>query len=296
MSALALELFLSDEVQTLLDDFASLLDVRVTFFSLSGEFLRRGKAMRNCEYCRIVQEKLGGRERCISMDCYKQHEAVEKGQIIDYRCHAGLHECLAPVMVRGVVAGFVMFGQFRVEGEVPPAWDDVPAEIRTELEKHYWELPSFTAEKLRGVLGVLKTLIDYIAVRELAVLQGDQLRAEIDKYIEKHAAEDVRLPDMARKLGRSVSTISQFLRRNYQTSFKGLLLDARLKIAEKVWRKDPSATVAEVAFASGFRDQFYFSRVFSRRRGMPPGKFRSQMRPAGERNIVAKDDDTVSGS
>jgi len=290
VSTLALELFLSDEVQTLLDDFASLLDVRVTFFSLSGEFLRRGKAMRNCEYCRIIQKKLCGMEHCVSMDHHKRHEAVKKGQIIDYRCHAGLHECLAPVMVRGVVAGFVMFGQFRVEDEEPPVWDDVPADIRAELERRYWELPSFTAEKLRGVLGVLKTLIDYIAVRELAVLQGDQLRAEIDKYIEKHATEDVRLPDMARKLGRSVSTISQFLRRNYQTSFKGLLLDARLKIAEKVWRNDPGATVAEVAFASGFRDQFYFSRVFSRRRGMPPGKFRSQMRPAGERNIVENDD------
>lgn len=286
MSAVTLELFLSDEVQSLLDDFASLLDVRVTFFSMSGEFLRRGKAMRNCEYCRIVHEDLARRQLCVSMDCDKQREAIEKGQIIDYRCHAGLHECLAPVMVRGVAAGFVMFGQFRVEGENPPEWADVPESRRRELIHAYWELPSFTAEKLKGILGVLKTLIDYIAVRELAVLQGDRLRAEIDRYIEKHAAEDIRLPDMAKKIGRSVSTISQFLRRNYQTSFKGLLLDARLRIAEKVWRKDPGATVAEVAFAAGFRDQFYFSRVFRRRRGVPPGKFRSQMRPAGERNIV----------
>ncbi len=286
MPSVAFELFLSDEVQALLDDFASLLDVRVTFFSLSGEFLRRGKEMRNCEYCRIVQEKLGGRARCVSMDCDKQREAVDKGQIIDYRCHAGLHECLAPVMVHGVVAGFVMFGQFRLEGENPPAWQGIPESERKALSCAYRELPCFTAEKLKGTLGVLKTLIDYISVRELAVLQGDQLRAEIDRYIEKHVTEDIRLPDMAKKLGRSVSTISQFLRRNYQTSFKGILLDARLAIAEKMWRKDPGATVAEVAFAAGFRDQFYFSRVFSRRRGMPPGKFRRQMRPAGERNII----------
>lgn len=288
MPSVAFELFLSDEVQSLLDDFASLLDVRVTFFSLSGEFLRRGKKMRNCEYCRIVQEKLGGRARCVSMDCDKQREAIEKKQIIDYRCHAGLHECLAPVTVRGGVAGFVMFGQFRIEGEEPPLWENLPESGRTDLIQAYAELPCFTAEKLKGVLGVLKTLIDYISVRELAVLQGDQLRSEIDKYIEKHATEDIRLPDMAKKLGRSVSSISQFLRRNYRTSFKGILLETRLAIAEKIWRNDPGATVAEVAFASGFRDQFYFSRVFSRRRGMPPGKFRSQMRPAGGRSVVEK--------
>ena len=285
MSSMSMELFLSDEVQTLLDDFASLLDVRVTFYSLSGEPLRRGKAMHNCTYCSLVHDRLSGFDKCVSMDCDKQREAVEKDQIIDYRCHAGLHECIAPVKVRNRVAGFVMIGQFRIEGDLEPEWEKIPPVLRDDLHLAYCELPCFTAEKLQAVLGVLRTLIDYIAVRELAVLQGDRLRNEIDMYIEKHASEDIRLPDMAKKLGRSVSTISQFLRNNYQTSFKGLLLDARLRIAEKMWRDDPGATVAEVAFASGFCDQFYFSRVFSRRRGMPPGKFRSQMRRAGEFNI-----------
>jgi len=282
VSNMPMELFLSDEVQSLLDDFASLLDVRVTFFSLSGEPLRRGKEMHNCTFCSLVHEQLDGYNRCVSMDCHKQQEAVQTGRIMDYRCHAGLHECLAPVTVRNRVAGFVMFGQFRIEGDPEPDWRMIPEQLRDRMKQAYFELPCFTGEKLQAVLGVLKTLIDYIAVRELAVLQGDRLRNEIDLYIEKHASEDIRLPDMAKKLGRSVSTISQFLRNNYQTSFKGLLLDARLKIAEKMWRDDPGATVAEVAFASGFCDQFYFSRVFSRRKGMPPGKFRSQMRRAGE--------------
>ena len=288
MSSVPMELFLSDEVQTLLDDFAALLDVRVTFYSLSGEPLRRGKKMHNCRYCSLVHDELGRYDHCVSMDCDKQREVVASGEIIDYRCHAGLHECIAPVKVRNRVAGFVMFGQFRVDGDREQQWELYPESIRQKMHEAYLELPCFTEEKRQAVLGVLKTLIDYIAVRELAVLQGDRLRNEIDMYIEKHAAEDIRLPDMAKKLGRSVSTISQFLRNNYQTSFKGLLLDARLRIAEKMWRDDPGATVAEVAFASGFCDQFYFSRVFSRRRGMPPGKFRSQMRRACECNV---DDD-----
>ena len=282
MSSMPMELFLSDEVQRLLDDFSSLLDVRVTFFSAAGEFLRRGKEMRNCAFCSLVHSELGGSDQCVSMDCCKQQEAVSRHQIINYRCHAGLHECIAPVEVRNRIAGFVMFGQFRIEGDPEPEWDKIPEGVREKMREAYLELPCFTDEKLQAVLGVLKTLIDYIAVRELAVLQCDRLRNEIDLYIEKHASEDIRLPDMAKKLGRSVSTISQFLRNNYQTSFKGLLLDARLKIAEKMWRDDPGATVAEVAFASGFCDQFYFSRVFSRRKGMPPGKFRSQMKRAGD--------------
>ena len=121
-------------------------------------------------------------------------------------------------------------------------------------------------------------LIDYIVVRELAVLQGDRLRNDIDRYLERHCTEPIRLPEMAKKLGRSVSTISQFLRRNYRTSFKELLTERRLAKAEAYWMANPDATVGETAFAAGFSDQFYFSRVFKRHKGMPPGEFRARLR------------------
>lgn len=276
MQNMPLELFLSDEIQALLDDFAALLDVRVTFFSVNGEYLRRGKAMRNCEYCRCIQEDLGQWNKCVSMDNDKRLEALESGQSITYRCHAGLYECLAPIRLRGIPAGFVMMGQFRLEGDRMPHLPGMSVEQNRKMRQYFNALPCFTEEKLQAIQGMLRTLIDYITVRELAVLKGDRLRSEIDKYIESHPFEDIKLPDMARKLGRSTSSISQFLRKNYHTTFKGLVLENRIRRAENYWSGHPGATVAEVAFSAGFKDQFYFSRVFHRLRGLPPGKYRDQ--------------------
>ena len=48
--------------------------------------------------------------------------------------------------------------------------------------------------------------------------------------------------------------------------------------AEAFWKAHPDATVADTAAAAGFADQFYFSRVFRKRRGIPPGKFRDQLK------------------
>ena len=278
MHNMPFELFLSDEIQNLLDDFAALLDVRVTFFSINGELLRRGKAMCNCDYCDFVQNDLGRWNRCVSMDAGKLQEALQSNGAISYRCHAGLRECLAVVKIHNLPAGFVMMGQFRMEGDKMPELPELDPEQTELLRNKFNALPCFSADKLQAILNMLKTLIDYITVREFAVLQGDRLRSEIDKYIERHLTEEIRLPDMAKKLGRSVSTISQLLRKNYHTTFKNLVLEARLKLAEKQWRTTPDATVAEVAFAAGFRDQFYFSRVFHRLRGISPGKYRNQLR------------------
>ncbi len=274
------ELFLSDEVQSLLDNFASLLDIRVTFYSADGRMLRRGRQMSNTDYCRLIQAEPHNLRRCVELDADKQKEAMRKRGIIDYQCHAGLREAIAPVYIHDQLAGYLMIGQFRISNS-PPACIlercDSP-ERRKALTEAFNALPRISVEKLENVLGLFKMLIDYIVVRELAVLQGDRLRTDIDRYLEQHCTEDIRLPEMARKLGRSVSTISQFLRRNYQTSFKELLLERRLQRAEAFWQANPNATVGEAAFAAGFSDQFYFSRVFRRRRGLPPGQYRDRRR------------------
>ena len=53
------ELFLSDEVQSLLDNFASLLDIRVTFYSADGRMLRRGRQMSNTDFSRVFRRRRG---------------------------------------------------------------------------------------------------------------------------------------------------------------------------------------------------------------------------------------------
>ena len=266
----ALELILSDEVQTLLDDVAALIDARVTFFGPDGSSLRRGKEMCNSDFCRHIQSCPGGLAKCQAMDAAKQQEAVRSREVLLYRCHAGAHEIIAPVFLHGKCAGFLMIGQFRVDDTLPGG-----GEI---LEGFYKQLPKFSPEKLSAITGLFRTLIDYITIRELAVLQSDQLRLDIDRYIEQYGHEDIKLPDMAKKLGRSVSSISQFLRRNYGTGFKELLITHRLRLAESFWKSNPEATVAEAAFASGFQDQFYFSRLFRQRKGMTPGEYRELLR------------------
>lgn len=274
------DIFLSREVQSILDSFAVLLDIRVTLYSISGERLCRGKSMRNSDFCRLVQEDLHRFDACLSLDLLKQSESASMQHVSVYRCHAGLCEAVAPINVHGKLVGFLMIGQFRTTDQAEPDWvQEYPdPELREKLRTAYRALPSFSREKLDGILHLYKMLVDYIAVRELAVMQDDFLRQEIDRYIAKNGAGNIKLPEMARKLGRSVSTISQFLRRNYHTSFKELVIEHRLEMAERFWKQHPHASVAEAAYAAGFSDQFYFSRVFRRRRGMPPGAFRESLR------------------
>ena len=143
MSMTPFELFLSDEVQSLLDHFAATLDIRVTFFSADGRTLRRGRQMRNSDYCRMVQRELGTLRQCVSLDADKQQEAVQQRGIIDYQCHAGLREAIAPVFIHDQLAGFLMIGQFRINDAPPECMLErcSSEEQRRKLEQSFRELP-----------------------------------------------------------------------------------------------------------------------------------------------------------
>ena len=273
MAEITLELFLSDEVQSLLDDFASLLDVRVTFFSLTGEFLRRGKAMHNCRYCSFVQDELKCKELCVSMDCDKQREAVEKSRIIDYRCHAGLHECLAPVMVRGVVAGFVMFGQFRAGDEIPEF-----AAKEDELVKAFSELPDFDVDGAESLKDMINMLIGYIVDKELVSYSGSMKLQTLRYFINENFNKPVSLSQAAKFMHMSESSLTHFLRDNHHTCFKQLLIEKRISHAEKLWRDNPALSVAETAALVGYDDPHYFSRLYRKNRNRTAKSFLDSLR------------------
>ena len=273
-----LELFLNDDVQQLLDHFAGMLDLRVTFFSRFGLPIRRGKEMPNTAYCKFIQHNLGHLEECQDIDKAMREKVTESCQPLSYICHAGLREIIAPVVIGNRLAGFLMVGQFRTS-------DSVPAcalayckneEEKTELKLKYAQLPKLSEERLESLIGTLQILIDYIAARELAVFRPDPLKSAIDDYIDKHYQEDVYLADVAAMLNKSISSVAQFLRNKYHTCFKDLLIERRLCAAEDYWKKHPCASIKECAESAGFKDQFYFSRIFRKKRALSPREFRAR--------------------
>ncbi len=279
-----LHLILSDKVQELLDNFAEVLEVRVTFFDLSGRILRRGLKMRNCDYCRLVQDEPGGFDRCAAMDAAMRTEAMRRRKLIAYTCHAGLEEVIAPVHIDGEAAGFLMVGQFRT-GAKPrlPEWAAAESgELRGRLEAAFARLPLIGPEKLAGVIGLFSMLLDYLAARELAAVTGDRLKAEVEAYIDGRLRETVRLPAAARRLGRSVSAVTHELKSRYNTSFSRLLIERRIARAEELMMRHPEQTVAEISLQVGVDDPYYFSRFYRKYRGYPPTEFRRRAKSANE--------------
>jgi AraC-like DNA-binding protein len=97
------------------------------------------------------------------------------------------------------------------------------------------------------------------------------------RYMQEHCTEPISRDDVAQAAMVSPSHLSHMLRAKLNTSYVDLLNEMRLARArELLIRTDRS--LLEVALASGFSDQSYFTKVFRRYLGCTPSEYRTRRR------------------
>jgi AraC-like DNA-binding protein len=83
----------------------------------------------------------------------------------------------------------------------------------------------------------------------------------------------VSLAELARECGLSVGHFSRAFRQSMGVAPHRWLLSQRVELAKALLR-DPGVPLSEIALTCGFAHQSHFTRVFARRTGMTPGKWR----------------------
>jgi iron complex transport system substrate-binding protein len=107
-------------------------------------------------------------------------------------------------------------------------------------------------------------------------------------YIEQNYAQDHSIQMLADTLNIGRTTLFERFKRELGQSPQQYLMELRLEAARQALLAG-AMTHNEIAVSCGLRDKDYFSRVFSKRFGMPPGAYRRQYRGA------AQPDATVEG-
>jgi AraC-like DNA-binding protein len=101
--------------------------------------------------------------------------------------------------------------------------------------------------------------------------------APVILYVKKHLEKPLTRERVARACNLSPSYLSRLLKSSTGYAFSELLNRSRTDFACSLL-EHTNLTASEVAFAAGFNDQSYFTRVFRRYQGMTPGRYRADHR------------------
>ena len=95
--------------------------------------------------------------------------------------------------------------------------------------------------------------------------------------IQKDCCEDITLKGLAEKYYISDSRLSVLLKERLGMSFPNYLASIRIKKAQELM-KDERLSLEAIAKMVGFKDYFYFSKVFKKTEGISPGRFRKKIK------------------
>ncbi|MZQ85358.1 response regulator [Paenibacillus sp. 5J-6] len=95
-------------------------------------------------------------------------------------------------------------------------------------------------------------------------------------YLEEHYMEDLSMEMIAKRYFFSPAYFSGLFKVQTSLTFTEFLLGLRIEKA-KTFLGDSDRKVSEVAFAVGFRDAGYFTRIFKRETGLSPEEYRKNM-------------------
>jgi YesN/AraC family two-component response regulator len=272
-----LDIILHDEIQNIFDNFAASFGITILFYSLDGKILRRKRGRVNSKFCELIQDRVFDKNKCFSMDESKCRECAEQKKVMNYLCHAGIEEAVAPIFVEAQLVGYAMIGQFRSNKNLPAKVLKTAQEkgCKKELLEYFEELPYYNKIKIKNILALFSMLVDYIITKEIISVKGERLINKTLAYIEQHIDRPISLDEVAKNVGRSRSSISHSFKKILGKSFSKVLIEAKLNKAEEYFKKAPNLSIGEVAFKLGYKDPLYFSRLYKKNKGISPSEHRN---------------------
>ncbi len=106
----------------------------------------------------------------------------------------------------------------------------------------------------------------------LKVSSDEKRKMKVRTFVSCNCLRAVTLKEVASYVGMNESAFCVFFKRNFGQTFVDYLNAQRLEYARYLL-ENGSLSVAEVCYACGFTSPPYFSRLFSRKVGMPPQQY-----------------------
>lgn len=148
-----------------------------------------------------------------------------------------------------------------------------------QQEESMLEEACFYAENLEQFVKDIMDVFfeDFTDLYDTQKLDTEEYYQAILRYMKEHMEEPLTLPTICKSLGVSQTYLNVILKKYGNESFNRCLTRLRMERAKELFRNQGKNTmIKDVAEAVGYKDQFYFSRLFRSFTGLCPTDYINQ--------------------
>ena len=257
--------FDTHELTDLMRNFYILTGIRIVLFD--ENYNEIFSYPENCPYfCACLRKNPDFYKLCCESDKLSFETCKKTGTLTMYKCHAGLMEATSPIVNKGSIIGYIMFGHVSDDKDK----EQFRANL-LELAKKYGctedlssavkKIKFKTQKQLIAASKILEACTSYILLKDIIKPNRSVLFFEIDEYISNHLNESISVPFLCKAFNISRTRLYELCRQYIPGGIAAYVKQKRLEKAKELLLTT-KLSVSEIASLTGFSDYNYFIKSF----------------------------------
>lgn len=268
------------EITSILKDLYMISGFRISLHGVNYENIAAYPEEKS-DFCRYIQQHgVDEIQKCVACDSEACKRALTAGETIVYKCRHGLVEAICPLYSFGSLTGYVLMGQVRERGADMQRTVSVLEGIGVDrvFAKNLCDnIPQVSKEMIEPLVRITTMCAKYLTISNAIPTTKLTIGQMAMKYISENYTRQVSINDICNETGYSKSTVLSAFKREFGCTINQRLNALRLMHAKKLL-DEGNLTINEIALATGFTNQSYFSKVFSAKYGVSPSDYRKDER------------------
>lgn len=261
-------------LEKLLYDFYNLTNIKTCLYDSEGnEICYYPKKF--SAFCDILRKNEAIDQRCKDCDKIAFANCRKTRSQYVYTCHAGLYECISPIIYNNHIIGFIMLGQIKSNDKTDFAnlEKDFSVPLQKKLRTAYDSLPNISKEKILSAFRILDACTGYELFKTLIHIHENSIDRQIDKYIRENLSMPLSVPHLCFEFHLSRYELYNTCNEYFGCTPAEYIKKCRLAHACKLLTTT-NLPVHKIAMQCGIPDYNYFSKVFKSSYGICPSKYK----------------------
>ena len=193
----------------------------------------------------------------------KTLDSMREKRPVSHICHAGLLDTVVPVIKNHTVVGIIIIGRVRPN-------NDAVVEL-SESNSQYVMMGTFSDKQMANLIN----LISYIIFDSAIDIDCDDVIVRALEYIDKNISSDLSIDQLCNYLYVSRNSLYKAFHSYFECTVNEYISRRRINKAAALLRESDES-VSTIATSVGIPNYTYFSRVFKKRMGVSPLKYRKK--------------------
>lgn len=264
------------KINQCLQDFYNATGINMNLLKDDFSFVGNRNYWEKKRFCKAIQSTNEGYRACCLSDAVLLEKSRNSKKAEMHICHAGLMDCCIPILYGDEIIGYIFFGEIRTDTDFSKLKGYISSLglDEEEMEGFYTEISSFKEDVIKSILNIAEILVKHILFENMLKPNFDDSIQPALNYINENLASDLTIQTISHNTNISKSALYRRFQSCFNCTVGEYINTKRIEKAAGLL-KSADFSIEEVSALTGFSSGSYFSKMFKKKMGVSPLKFKN---------------------